>query len=64
MNTTTHPCLICDYEAGFTCEQVARAVQILRKEGIDTAEKFETLLAASERRQSAHIRVGGERRNA
>lgn len=33
-----------------TKEQIARAVEILRKEGIDTAEKFEALLAASEAR--------------
>lgn len=35
-----------------TPEQVARAVEVLRKDGIDTAEKFEALLAASENRQA------------
>lgn len=39
-----------------TKEQIARAVEALRNEGIDTAEKFEALLQASEGRQVYRLR--------
>lgn len=38
-----------------TKDQIARAVEVLRKEGIDTAEKFEALLKISEKRQASKL---------